>query len=160
MSNGQADAAKAIERTGTLELENAKQRERTAKAETELLVLQESLKPRRLTLPQRTRLINDLFKGERGEIVIHFASGDAEAEHFATDIAEVLHVSGWTVSSLNSSVFLGGPTPIGLHMTVQDPQAPRVPALLSAFEHIGISVPVTINPKANPSVQLTVGTKP
>ena len=76
ITKGQADAAKAIERTGLLELENAKQRERTAKAETDLLVMKESLKPRRLTLPQRTRLIEDLFSGARGELQINFISGN------------------------------------------------------------------------------------
>ena len=166
ITKGQADAARAIERTSMLELENAKQqlendqqRERTAKAEKDLLLMKEGLKPRHLTVEQLTSLLKDLSSGERGEIQIDFVSGNLEAENFALDIAKVLHATGWTVGKMGATTFLGK-TPVGVSMIVRDPETPRVSSLVSAFEHIGISVPVKPSSKASDPVLLIIGHKP
>lgn len=136
------------------------ERERAAKVEKELLEVQERLKSRRLTLPQRTSLVNDLSRGEKGEISIDFMAANGETEQFATDIAEVLRSSGWTVTRLGPLIPLGMPTPIGLVLLVRDRQIPRVLALISAFDHIGLMGSVRVNPEYNPPVQLIVGSKP
>ncbi len=120
----------------------------------ESLGLRERLNPRRLTSTQRRSLIDELSKGDKGKIIIRFMSGNAESQNFATDIAEVLQSCGWTVAQLCS---VTGIVSVGLRVTVQDPQTPRTLALLSAFEHIGISVPVRIHPTAHPPVHLTIG---
>ncbi len=123
----------------------------------ELRGLQEGLLPRRLTSTQRRSLTEELSRGEKGKIVIRFLSGNAECQNFATDIAEVLQSCGWTVAHMSAVISIGVTVSVGLRVTVQDPQTPRTIALLSAFEHIGISVPVKIHPTAHPPVHLIVG---
>ena len=159
ITKAQADVAKAIERTSALEIEKDRQRELAAIAERKLLALQEGIEPRRLTLPKQTRLIEELSKGEKGEIAIQFVSGNAEAENFAIDIEKVLHVVGWTVSHRGSATFLGK-MPVGIEVTMQDPNLPRIRALISAFEHIGILVIMKIKANASGLAVLTIGNRP
>ena len=113
IAKGQADAATANERAVALELEKDEQRERMTKAEMELFELQERLKPRRLTSTQRNRLTDELSRAEKSKIVINFLSGNAESQDFATDIAEVLQSSGWTVPKMGAIMPIGGKVPVG-----------------------------------------------
>jgi len=83
VAKASAEAANAFERTKIVEMDLEKQRERAAKAETDLLALKERLKPRHFMLAQRTRLVDVLSRGEKGEISIDFMAADAESEQFA-----------------------------------------------------------------------------
>jgi hypothetical protein len=153
-------AAKAQERTKMVELAVEQQRERAAKAEKELLVLKERQKERRLTPAQRTNLVTVWSGTEKGDVSIDFMAADGESEAFARDIADALKASGWTVTRVGPLVPVGISAPIGLRLLVRDRETPLVKGLISGFDHIGIRGEVVINPKANPPVQLWVGTKP
>lgn len=154
-----AETARANERTRTMGLELEKQRERTARAEKELLEVQERLQPRRLTAAQRTGLREDLSQGPQTEIQIAFVSGNIESETFANDFAEVFHLSGWKIGAMSSTTFIGK-GPVGVRLVVQDAHAPAVVSVLSAFEHLGYSVQLKVNPKAQHPLLLIVGHKP
>jgi nitrogen fixation protein FixH len=88
-----ADAKASQQR---VEIDLAKQRERAANAEKDLATLKEELKPRHLTIQQRTTLA-ELLKGEpRANIDVWCIVGDAEGNAFATEIAGALYEAGWS----------------------------------------------------------------
>jgi len=153
------ETAKLTKQTKTLELTVEQQRERAAKAEAELLKLQEHSKPRRITAAQRTALLGFLSKAEKGTISIEFMAADGESEQFARDIGEALRASGWTVPRVGPRIPAGISTPIGLRLLV-DRDTPNIKDLISGFHHIGLTAEVILNLQANPPVQLWVGTKP
>ena len=130
------------------------------KVEKELLELKERLKPRRLTTAQRTTLVSYWSKANKGDISIDFMAADGESEMFARDIAESLRISGWTVNRVGPLIPFGISTPIGLRLLVRDRETPEVKSLIYGFDHIGMTGEVVIEPKANPPIQLWVGTKP
>jgi hypothetical protein len=133
--------------------------DRVAKLEADLRALQDRQADRRLTVSQRNSLAVELSKGEKGEIQINFVSGNSEAARYATDIGLALQDAGWTITRMNSAMFIGDP-PVGVYIASKDQQMPRVSALFSALQHIGLRVELKIKPKADPPVQLIVGNKP
>jgi hypothetical protein len=147
-------------KVAAIETEADQQRERAAKAEKDLFEVQERLKPRRLTFSQRSRLQRYLSGIGKGEIEIIFINGNSEAENLAVDIATALQSAGWKVSGLNGSIFVGGGTPTGLRLVAREAQDPKIIGILFAFKDIGIPLPLKVNAKANPPVQLLVGNKP
>ena len=120
----------------------------------------EDLLTRRLTATQRHSLAEVLSSGEKGKIVIRFLSGNIECQNFAMDVADVFQSCGWTLMQMGAALAIGTTGSVGLRVTLQDPKMPQAVALLTAFEHIGISMPVTINPNAHPPVYLIIGGKP
>ena len=99
-----------------------------------------------------------LSKEEKGEIDINFVNGSAESERFADDIALALRISGWAITGMGSTVFLGG-TPVGLQIVTKDPQLPSVRRLLSALLEIDPKTQVRTNPNMG-RTHLNVGSKP
>ena len=114
IAKGQADAAKAIERTGTLELETAKQRELAAKAERALLELKTRLAWRSLTREQEEKLIAGLAKFEAREVLVRSLE-DAEALPLARQIASVFARAKWSVKTKNEGIIF--PLPWGVICT-------------------------------------------
>jgi Putative serine esterase (DUF676) len=133
--------------------------ERAARLEEEFLALKAHLTPRHLTAAQRSHLIEVLSKGGKDKIGIMFLSGNTESYDFAKDFYEVLISSGWPIMNMIAIVPIGGPIP-GLAVTARPPQEPLALVLRSAFESIGLTVSIKLNPKADPPLQLVVGGKP
>jgi hypothetical protein len=90
-----ADAAAANVRSKLLEIEAGKQRERAAKAEKELLELQQRLAPRRLTAEQQRTLASKLrpFSGARGNFVV--SGDDVEITSLSNQILASFKDAGW-----------------------------------------------------------------
>jgi hypothetical protein len=150
--------AHSEEQIKLLEREVNKLRENSAKSDQELRAVQERVKDRRLTGPQLKSIVSALSKEEKGEIDINFVNGSAESERFADDIALALRISGWAITGMGSTVFLGG-TPVGLQIVTKDPQLPSVQRLLSALLEIDPKTQVRTNPNMG-RTHLNVGSKP
>lgn len=157
-----ASAAKINERANGLELESSKQHERAAKAELELLELQQRLAPRRLSEAQALTLIRAL----KGVVVkvptpISCVLGDGEGLEFASQIDVVLKAAGWP-TALNQGAF-SPQNPIGFFVRIRSAAAPptAVLALQKAFGAIGIELP-TANKADLPdgAFEIVVGNKP
>ena len=93
-----AQAAKANERADRLELETAKQREKTAEAERALLELQERIKDRHLTTAQRAAIAQKLASAPKGRISVSCLGGTLEPCAYAAEFVELLRSSGWGVN--------------------------------------------------------------
>jgi len=140
-------AAEAVKGTRSLELEVAHQRERAARAEKDLVEIQERIKPRSFTDAQRSLLIKALTKSSKGAVRIGIILGDGEALIFARQIKEILKASGWTDVHLTHSIYTG--TPVGLSVIVRDGNKPPMfaEALAEAFESTGVPVKREYNPE-------------
>jgi len=154
-------AAEAVKSARSLEIQAARQRERAARAEKELVEIQERIKPRRITDAQRATLIKALTNAAKGPVTIATPIGDAEAQMFARQIREILESSGWKSVRFTQNLFKG--TPVGLSVNVRDGN--KVPfyaeMLRQAFESSGIPIYGAYNPElTDEAVQLLVGMKP
>jgi hypothetical protein len=94
--------AEAHERARKLELEVSQQKERTANAERELLVLQERTSRRALT-PKQQEAFRAAIADRPMDIGVTVV-GDQEAIAFADDIVRVLKAAKWRVSIMNIGV--------------------------------------------------------
>jgi hypothetical protein len=103
-----------------LETNAATQQERAAKAEKELLELQERIKDRHLTREQKTTLVRELSNSAKGQLEVRCPIGNPEARNFALELLEVFRASGWTVN-LNDRVIIT-PTPVGLKLWIHSEQ--------------------------------------
>jgi hypothetical protein len=91
-------AAAANERTQRLEVEASQQRERAAKAEADLLKLQQRLAPRVVSEAAARELVERLrpFQGTPAEVFV--ASATAESSAFADRMIEILKAAGLKLS--------------------------------------------------------------
>src|SRR6266567_215428 len=91
-------------RQQTIDLALAKQQERAAKAEKDLLEVQERIKPRHLTLAQQKELIVELkpFTGQAIDVFVLNDAGD-EIGHISEQIVSILKESGWVLKVGNGS---------------------------------------------------------
>jgi hypothetical protein len=153
-----ADAKASQQR---VELDLAKQQEKTATAEHALLALQRRMEPRRISPEQRARLIEILSHSPKGKVVIDCVLGDAEGQTFANDIEGVLKASGWEAGT-NQGVYSGG-NPVGFGILVRNAAtAPQYATILQkAFFAIGIPLAGAERPDLpEGTVQIVVGNKP
>jgi hypothetical protein len=158
-----AEAAKANERTGTLELETAQQREKAAVAERSLLELQQRVQDRHLTAGQRMALTDGLTHGPKGEITIMCVGGNPEPCVFAEELAEVLRRSGWTVvfGEPEHGVMFVGISPKGVFLRAHSATLPRAAVLQQALKAVGIEATGEVRSDTPEDwVNLLVGYKP
>jgi hypothetical protein len=159
------ELAAAKTRTVKVEVDLAKQQERTAKAEKEL---RERFESRTLTQNQQTnffglaRAYAPLAKearDKRGETVwIVHPTGDPEATEFASMLTHLLFEAGWPVQIRDI------PFPvhrIGIAILVNDPANPPslVQPLQQLFEQAGISVSVRQEQDLDKRIFLQVGSR-
>lgn len=161
IAKSEADTAKANERAEALALEAVKQRQRTAKFEKEVLILQARLSFRRLTPAQHTALIEMLSQSTKGSITVRCVGGSSEPCTFAEDIVKALQASGWTIVEFIKGTRPVGAVTSGLEVRAQNLQIPRAVALQRALERIGLSAPGRVYEQfPGDTVELFVGTKP
>lgn len=154
---------KANERAGRLELEAARQREKAAKAESDLLELQQRVKPRMFTDDQRRSLIDALKRSSpKGLVTITCVLGDGEGFAFASQVDEILKAADWPTTGVNQSVFVPQ-NPVGLGIVVQSAATvpPFVGALQRAFGSVGLALPISeLATLTVGTTQLWIGNKP
>ena len=156
------DAAEANATQKRVEIDLARQQEKTATAERALLQLQRRMEPRRISADQRARLVEILSNGPKGKVSINCVLGDAEGQAFADDIDSVLKASGWDNSGVNQGVYSGG-NPVGFGIVVRSAidAPPYAVTLQRAFFSIGI--PMAGAEKLDVpegAVEILVGNKP
>jgi hypothetical protein len=146
-------AAKANERAEKLEQENLLLRKA-------LLELQERLEPRKLSYDQRRKLEDALMVAPKGAIKVECVrTPDNEPYTFALELAHVLMVSGWQVSSVTSVDVLGTKKE-GIELYVPNTAPQYTVELQKILESIGF--PTLLARNADPartSVTLFVGMK-
>lgn len=100
----QKDASDAKAAQQRVEIELAKQQERAAKAEKDLIEVQERIKHRNLTPDQQKELIAELkpFSDQEIDVFVLSDAGD-EVGHISEQIVSVLKKSGWLVRIGNGS---------------------------------------------------------
>lgn len=154
--------------TTKLETDLAKQQERAAKAEKELLEVQERFKPRTLSRSEQ----NDLFgllrahsslarraREKNGEVlwIVH-PRGDPEATEFAAMLANLFSQAGWQpqLRDIPFSVHI-----TGIAILVSDPANPPLLAQLvkRVFEEARIPFSVQPQPDSGERTWLAVGSK-
>ena len=90
-----------------VEIDLAKQQEKTAIAEKDLANLKETIRPRRLTQEQQTVLVKLLSGEPNGPVIIVCVMGDDEGTTFATQISHLLKLAGWPPAGVNQNTFSG-----------------------------------------------------
>lgn len=155
--------AKAAQQT--VETHLGEQQERAAKAERELLELQQRIKPRHLTDEQARSLIELFQANPAGEIAITCINGDKESCDFAAQLAATLKAGGWKVMGPTSLVVFtsaGGP-PIGVFVKIKNKNKVPIRAnvIVAAFARVGLTSAGDINSgMEDDAVELFVGVKP
>jgi hypothetical protein len=156
-----ASDAKAAQQK--VEIDLAKQQEKTTIAERSLLELQRRMGPRRISAEQRARLLGILKTGPKGKVSISCVSGDSEGQTFANEIAELLIASGWQIPDGVAQAMYSGRNPVGFGIVVRSAVgAPIYAAVLQrAFFSIGIPMEGRENPRFDEgAVEILVGNKP
>jgi hypothetical protein len=134
LSNAKETLSREAQRKFDLAL--ATQQERAAKAEKDLLELQNRLKPRILTSEQSNALIT-LLSSSKGTIEILCPPNNKEACDLAQAIASALKRTNWIVDRVVINPF--GAFPSGLTLAVRDKNSPGpdVGILQQAFSSVG-----------------------
>jgi hypothetical protein len=127
--------------------------------------------PARTLSEEQLQLLNEqLRKGPKGPIYVHFPGGDAEAQRFAKQFSMALSATGWTVRLYHDSTLVGGDHPVGLQFAVSRPQRggpdaeipPHGKFLLQALRDLGLEISWGLPWGRVPAdvVHLTIGAKP
>jgi hypothetical protein len=164
----QERAANADARVAGLEVdaadakaEMAKQQTRAATAERRLLELQERIKPRHLSEPDKELLVKELSPLPPITVQIAWSLTAPDGEGLAEDFADVFKRLGWKMPhNPSSNVF--NVAPVGVHIVVHDRQT--APAHAGAFQHalksIGIEAPGGVSSDVPPnSFEIRIGNK-
>ncbi len=154
-----ADAKTAQQK---VEIDLAKQQEKTAMAERSLLQLQRRIEPRRISADEKTRLVETLSRGPKGKVSINCVLGDGEGQAFANDIDGVLKASGWESTGVSQSAYSGG-NPVGFGIIIRSAMnaPPYAIALQHAFFSVGIPLAGVENSQLpEGAVEIVVGNKP
>lgn len=110
----EASDAKAAQQK--VEIDLAVQREKTARAEHDLIEVRKRQEPRNLFAVDVVKFKNLLAGKPNSPVVISCIAGDPEGCSFARQIMDVLNSSGWTVTGVIPKTFPG--TGSGLHIHV------------------------------------------
>jgi hypothetical protein len=164
IASADASSNDAVARVAAAELQVAAQRERAAKAEKDLLEVQEKIKPRRITPEQRDQLVMFLSQPPRGKVDIMCVLGDGEGLAFAEEVGQVLKASGWEIGSGGVSQGAFAPSnPVGFGVLVHSSQSPppRAISLIHAFRSVGLPLGGSEKKELDAdAVQIIVGNKP
>lgn len=143
---GQVVAGRVLSNRQAKELEDlktatARQQERAASAEKELLEVKERTAPRRLTEAQRASIKRELQATPKGTLVIIPMLDSPETHRYALDFAEVLRDAGWD-SRVQPILWIGDSPITGVILAMENPQAipPWVNPLFKAIETAGVKI--------------------
>jgi hypothetical protein len=142
------DAADSKSAQQMVEIELAKQQERTARAEKDLLELQEHSKPRRLSEEQKQKLV-ELLSTQTPITPYISRSMDAPDGHaFAQDFEDVFRRLRWPFGPENSSSAIFNVHIIGVFVVVKNNTGavPQAAAMQRALKSIGIQAHGAVDP--------------
>jgi hypothetical protein len=139
-----------------------------AKAEKDLLELQERVKLRHLSAEQRKKLIDFLRAAAvagapKGPIQVSRQLLDETAQPFAEEIKEAFGSAGWTSNEVGRQFGGGGPTPVGLIIMIHSDTA--IPAHAGVIQRALITAGLEPTLGQNPNVpegmvEILIGVKP
>jgi hypothetical protein len=123
------------------------QQERAAKAEKDLLALQERIEYRHLTAEQRNTFLATLREGPKGTVRIICPVRYEEPCNFAGEISEVVLESGWRQHNLMAtveSVRFFGNVPVGVKIVQREGErlTPEGQSMYEALRRIGLSADI------------------
>jgi hypothetical protein len=162
-----ASDAKAAQQRVEIELD--KQRERTAKAERELLEVQQRIELRKLSEEQQETLKAALLRIPKIPVAIQCLLGDREGCPFAEQIKQVFVSCGWDVHGVGQAVYNGNPTGLHLHLPKVNPNAaptmddvpPSAFPIQEAFTLIGLRMGASFMTRIPAgSIEIFVGGNP
>jgi hypothetical protein len=147
-SSADSSAAATMMETQRLKFESAKQQERAAKAEKDLLELREKLKPRVIPDAQLRSLTEALRNASpKGGVTVSCINGDAESCRFAGQFHKALRDAGWTVADrMNSMIGVHGQ---GIALVLRNPTdvaPPHLVSLMSALASAGLPIQIDTRP--------------
>ena len=119
------------------------------------------LRPRSITQEQRAAFLAATAKQPKGAVTVIPVMGNAEAEQYARQLADLLRAGGYGVEA--GGMLPMDNTPVGLGLTVRrgETYPHHADALQTALTKVGIPVGRGFNGLQSPNVLgLVVGTKP
>jgi hypothetical protein len=156
------DSADAKASQQEVELDLKKQEERTAKAETNLIELQERIKPRHLSKEQKDTLVGLLSNQQPISPIVFWSMGVPDGEMLGKDFIEVFDKIKWEVTAHNSGTVFPDQQFAGVIIAIHsgDVDVPQAGALQKALEKIGIRAKGSVNPAVPAGTfELRIGVK-
>lgn len=141
--------------SNTLSLELEKQKENTAKAEKELLLLQNKVKQRRIPEEKKDSIIQALQSNIPNAIKVSSIWLDGEARNYATEIANLFIAAGWETD--HSGIAASALTFDGIILLNQNSTDNRINFLNDIF--MSNDIDLGFYEKSNMPMTLLVGTK-
>lgn len=134
-ANALFSAANTNERAKKLELKVEEQKEKTVKAEKELIILKDKIKPRSIPTHNVNKLIAELQKLSNKEIHISSSLGDGEGAMYATQFKNLFEFAGWKVNSggIGFSTYTG----VGVYLLMKnknDTEAVKIKKIFNASD--------------------------
>jgi hypothetical protein len=143
VAQAQSTAANAVAQSRQLEGDVAKQQERAATAERDLLLLKRAVAPRRITPEQQQEIVRLLNSAtSKGRVSVSTFSNNAEPLAYAEEIRKVLAVAGWAAGDHVEQNLIGGDL-AGLTLHVAESAtalSDEGTNLLRAFQAAGLTV--------------------
>ncbi|WET03495.1 hypothetical protein [Flavobacterium sp. YJ01] len=133
-ANALVSAANTNERAKKLELKVEEQKEKTANAEKELIILKDKIKPRSIPTQNVNKLIAELKKLSNKEIHISSSLGDGEGATYATQFKNLFEFAGWKV---NSGIGFSTYTGVGVYLLTKnknDTEAIKIKKIFNASD--------------------------
>jgi hypothetical protein len=153
-------SAQANERAANAEREAARLNKSAEEERLARLMIEERLKPRRLSQEQRDaiRVMVSAFSGT--DVRLTTVVSDSDGAQFAKDFLDVLSEAGWHVGSIDAGVFTP-PLPVGVIIQVGDRHNVAAVALQRVLLAKGIDTGGQVVPSMGPSaITLVIGIKP
>lgn len=132
-----SDAASANERAGRIELEAAEQRERAAKAERDLLALQEQLAWRVIDDQHATALVTRLSMFAGQSVWLFPIAGNEEISRLSQQLAAILKKAGLIVKVTPGTLF--GPAKSGFSFVVGEDRMALADSLSHGLAEAGVA---------------------
>ena len=158
---GQTASDERNARAEAMELRIAEQQERAARAEKDLLDIQERARPRTLDPGARASLIDWLRKTDANASVQLWSPSSPEPIAYKLQLRDAIIEAGWLVTKTTASPQMGNPT-VGIKVWFRDAEPPSVASLLhNALTQAGLDAKLERTNNAPPGeTTLAVGLKP
>lgn len=160
------ETARTAQKTADLAIEASAQRERAAKAESELLALKERLAPRAFTPRARAALVANLTSGPKLPVNMRVpVTAGSEAHEYAHTLRSILSDAGWDVSEV--VLIAWSPVPVGIELLQRNKGAttPAMQSIAAAFMTANVQFSAKFDsfletPIPEDHIDIVVGTKP
>jgi hypothetical protein len=158
----QKDAADSKAAQQVVQIALAKQQERAALAERNLLILQDAIKPRHLSNEQKWSLKAALTTLPKASPIVSSSISVSDGSGYAQDFMDLFQSIGWSVPGENIQRALYSGEFSGLMVSVHNANSVPIQAeaLVNALNNLGLKTATSIDESLPPgSFALKVGTK-